>query len=486
MTNNSLNYPEIIKKLSRYPFPEKENIIRNLSVSALRFFYQNEIANSSRTYVYPWLIDSYATYCLLSTDNTWNKNKKYGSKECKRETDSIIDSIWSVLPPPSFGQPSSTVLHSIVPQEIPYQLDRKILAFRYYYLIEYSPEIKTSFELKTHCKSYMELASLIWLAESIAIINGTNSFKLSLLDKACDQYKDELSFISKTRKEICECQEQCITDKTNSDLAYSAKVISLFPILKDGSNCLLLLPHALSYALTDNLFISLTSGDVHLREKFGKMLEKYLYSIIKESENYDKVMDASQRHTIKKGMQKDPPDITVFKDGYLIFFESKILSPRTKSRLNEQNALNSEVNNLIEAIQEVSRQYIFFKQGFFKPFGLVSDNVKDVFLVVSTLYASGLFASKLIDQALSTPEFSEYKSFLQSHILVCGIDLIETYCLFKSSMLPVLIEQQKTGTLENTTTNKQSDEKIESYQKFNSICCFRAQLLLEYLLKKYN
>ena len=96
MTNNSLNYPKIIKKLSRYPFSEKENIIRNLSVSALHFFCQNEISNSSQTYVYPWLIDSYATYCLLSTDNTWNKNKKYGSKECKRETDSNIDTIWSV------------------------------------------------------------------------------------------------------------------------------------------------------------------------------------------------------------------------------------------------------------------------------------------------------------------------------------------------------------------------------------------------------
>jgi hypothetical protein len=471
---------DVIKKLNRYEFGEKIRQINSLSLNSIIFF-STPMQEKAKLgpWNYPWVVDTYAALCLLSKDDSFY-GKKFGTKECDRDMNAIMQSIFSSSLNFSGLPDVATGFGPLLAQQIPYQLNIRYPLYRYYRIFDAKGPIHEMFQKKTRCDSYFIYASFVALLE--ALIHGVKrptDDMVRVLQLALGKIQANMTFFARTRSQFNEMQKQWVTKNTLADVTYSFKPLTLYPFLSNGDSITLLTPHALPYALTDGLFLSLTVSDDEFKIALGKAIEQYLFSIIKESGKFDDICNDEILYGPKK-RRVNPPDVTVFERGTLIFFESKTIPSRKKTRLNSEQDVEEDARKIVDAIKEVLRQYKNYQQGLYSPFRGKGYRVDDVYLVVTTIFPVNLNFDEIKRMVIQDPEYSEYGTYLATHLLITDLYCIESYYLNKTSILDDLTLYGPKKELNNVHFCKARPQGvIDSYGDFINKCANECESFID-------
>jgi hypothetical protein len=398
-----------------------------------------------------------------------------GSKESDREMNQIMTSIHGAIPSLT-GLPKEALgLSPLINQQVPCQLNYHFLLYRYSRFFDVKGPVGEAFRKKTHCKSYAVLSAIIRLVETLAFTVDANPIaSAETLKSVLLHSNQDFSFFTRTRDQINAMQIDLLNPEglsnirySLSDLVFSFKPLTLYPFLQEEDGIRLLVPHSLPFAFTDGLFFSLTENDPALKTEFGLLsLQKYLFGIISESGAYDDVCGDEVQYGPKQ-QRISPPDVTVYEKRNLIFFESKTLTPRKRTRINDPVDLRADFEKVVNAVKQVLRQYRNYKSGLYKPFEGKNYQVDDVYLVVSTIFLEMFQIDEVEKTVVSDPEFIGFGDYLSTHLLVSDVYLLESYYLKKESILSNLICFGQQKQLINFPLNgHQSKDHIKSFSDF--------------------
>lgn len=470
-----MDYNDVLKKLNRYDWDQKQFQVSNLSFQSFTFFKRTTRERvHCPSYLFPWNVDSFAAFCLLSKDCSFY-HKAMGSKESDREMNQIMASIHGAIPALT-GLPKEALgLSPFINQQVSYQQDYHFLLYRYSRFFDVQGPVGDAFRKKTHCSSYTTLSTIIRLVEALAFTIDANPIESAkILKNVLLHSPQDFSFFTRTREQINKMQINLINPKglanvrySLSDLVFSFKPLTLYPFLQEEDGIRLLVPHSLPFAFTNGLFFSLTENDPALKTEFGLLsLQKYLFGIISESGAYDDVCGDEVQYGPKQ-QRISPPDVTVYEKGKFIFFESKTLTPRKRTRINDPADLTADFEKVVKAVKQVLRQYQNYRSGLYKPFEGKNYQVDDVYLVVSTIFLETFQIEEVEKAVVSDPEFIGLGDYLSTHLLVSDVYCLESYYLEKKSILPDLIDFGQRKQLINLRPNQhQSEEPIKSFSDF--------------------
>lgn len=311
--------------------------------------------------------------------------------------------------------------------------------------ISYQTFLELGFNLSIFCSLKINLDPKILKYIVLKYVSATNLLTLSRseFNSKIDEYSNNIS-----------------------DYLYCIRPSYIFPFIKNDHTIHLPLPHCMTRAITDSLLYRLTDNNDDLRTRFGKnVLEKYLFSIIDESQLFDEVLE-EREYKNGKSMSRTS-DVMCKKDDSYIFFESKSLVPYAKTRCLDETFIKKEIEKIRDAVIQLTNQifrdfnnkYNFFeskeqKINFDKCFGLV------VLLEESYIRRELIYDSVAIKMKLEKDSI-EYKKIV-NHIKICNLYDIERFAFTKTNIIFPLTQQLNSSPFDHPFAGYKTNKKLKN------------------------
>lgn len=472
-----MEYENLSKKIRRYSLADLSNYCCYRS----SFFMHNLETKPSEYTAWPWVIDALAALSL----------RYAGENPLQNDFDlNVFDSMYKAIMDhvPSFFKilrDKFSALDMFYISDFGLQkryrnhqsklLRHKFLfshptladKYREYFQDDYNSYLQLSFdfifsyELLKQFRSYQEIKKLI------KIIRYTYIKYKPLIAKAK---------LSITRQAFIE--EYNKIDTPDDNVKYCFNFLWWYPFVETGNDVVIPCPYHIIDAVTTSFVCRITDGNKENRKLFGEALEKYVYEVIANSEQFENVIP----DFIYGASQKSSDAIAQVGNEY-VFFESKAFTPSFKAFLGDETVIDESIKRIAEAVVQLYRNVFekFQAEYWFNQNNHEEDapieNRWGIVVVNEEIYVSReLIYKKAIEILEFSTDSPQYKLMCE-RIAISDINEFERCCIFGESLLQKLKDRLKNYDLFSLF---QHDEK-RTNQMYSSN---KNRLRLEALINK--
>lgn len=301
------------------------------------------------------------------------------------------------------------------------QEDEFVKLYRYSYFFNFKNEQINMVKmfLDTFGTSYEDFASLAVDVMLITLAGDYNNY-YNYISQIANKYRIAFEKLSITADEYY--QKSLAVCSNLDDIAFSLKVSHSFPFVKHNNAIYLPLSHACITACTKSLLYRLTDSNDELRRKIGKeVMENYVYHILKVSKSYDLVSkEVFFNH--KKNILS--PDVLCFKNNSLFAFECKLLTPSSKTRILDDDAIKNTRKILINDICKLYKS--LFINYSTKDNGLPYIEKEDRFGTIVSLERIDFNHKSIMEDVADELKLNgEERAFLKEHIRFDALYAVE-------------------------------------------------------------
>ena len=344
------------------------------------------------------------------------------------------------------------------------QEDEFIKFYRYSYFFNFKNErinMPTMF-FKSFGTRYEDFVSL---AVDIMLITLAGDYEnyYNYISQIANKYRVAFETLSITSDEYY--QKSLIVSNDLDDIAFSVKVSQSFPFIKHNNAIYLPLPHACITACTKSLLYRLTYNDDESRRKIGKeVMESYVYHILSTSESYD-IVSKEVFFNHKKNILS--PDVLCFENGCLFAFECKLLTPSSKTRILDDDAVLRTKEILIDDICKLYKS--LFVNYSTKENGLPFIEKDNRFGAVVSLERID-FDHKTIMEAVANKLKleDEERKFLEEHIRFDALYAIERLTFLRGNAIKEIKEMIRNEKIYDFDISHKTCNKNYSHKEFLS------------------
>ena len=339
----------------------------------------------------------------------------------------------------------SVVLHFLVGPQLLYQTDVRIFLSRYFYMFTH-PDVRLDLIVEQKLDvPYCNLLGLAVMAWALGVNNQSISVELSKLYRnknviVADKMRRAISALSLDRETFVVKQNEKI-NLSKRGYILADNILEQFPFLRCDDIFILPLPYLLKNAVSVGLLHRIASGEsVGLRAEIGKkIIEEYVYEIMKYSGRYDFV----SREIRYRRNGRDSPDVIAYKNDICVFMEVKFKKPILKLRTLDPGDEEVLDKMCAQAIAQVYRGIIERKE-YIKEKTFSDDNV---FGLVVLFEEPNLSRSRIFTAlAKEHPEWDGATiAYIKRHIRIVSLYDIEVICFRHHDVIGVL-KQYYTGS----------------------------------------
>lgn len=459
-----MDYENLVKKIRRYSLVDLVNYCCYRS----SFFMQNLENKPSEYTAWPWVIDALA---VLSVRYAGENPLQNGFD--KNTFDSMYKAIMDHVPL-FFGQLSDkfSALDMFYISDFGIQKrsrNHKQKMLRHSLLFSYDCFAdKYRYKFHDDYYAYLQLSfDFIFSYEFLKTLR--NKKDVDGLNKIIKHtYKKYLPLISETKLSITRqafIEEYKKIDIPDDNVKYCFNILWWYPFVETGNDVLIPCPYHIIDAVTTSFVCRITDGNEENRKLFGEALEKYVYGVIANSEQFENVIP----DFIYGDSQKSSDAIAQVGNEY-VFFESKAFTPSFKAFLGDETSIEESIKRIAEAVAQLYRnvfekfqvEYWFNQDNHEEDapienrWGIVVVN-EDIFVNREFIYRKAI---ELLELSTDSPQYK----LICERIAISDIDEFEKCCIFGESLLQKLKDRLQNNELYSLF---QYDEKRIS-EKYSS------------------
>lgn len=301
------------------------------------------------------------------------------------------------------------------------------------------------------------------LAVDIMLITlaGDYANYYNYISQIANKYRVVLEMLSITSHEYYE--KSLIVCNDLDDIAFSVKVSQSYPFIKHKNDIYLPLPHACITACTKSLLYRLTYNDDESRRRIGKeVMEDYVYHILSSSDSYDLV---SKEVFFDKKKNILSPDVLCFENDCLFAFECKLLTPSSKTRLLDDDAIRHTKEILIDDICKLYK-------SLFVNYSTKDNNLHFVekdnrFGTVVSLERIDFNHERIMDAVADKLILKEEeRKFLKEHIRFDALYAIERLTFLRGNAIKEIKEMIRNGKMYDFDISHTNCGKSYSHEEF--------------------
>lgn len=460
-----MDYENLVKKIRRYSLVDLVNYCCYRS----SFFMQNLENKPSEYTAWPWVIDALA---VLSVRYAGENPLQNGFD--KNTFDSMYKAIMDHVPL-FFGQLSDkfSALDMFYISDFGIQKrsrNHKQKMLRHSLLFSYD-SFADKYRDKFHYDYYEYLQLAFYFTFSYEFLRTLrNKQDVDGLIKIIEYtYKKFLPLISKAKLSITRqtfIEEYKKLNVPDDDIKYCFNILWWYPFVEIGSDVLIPCPYHIIDAVTTSFVCKITDGNEENRKLFGEALEKYVYEVVANSEQFENVIP----DFIYGDSQKSSDAIARVGNEY-VFFESKAFTPSFKAFLGDETMIEKSIKRIAEAVVQLYKssfekfqvEYWFNQEDHEEKvplenkWGIVVVN-EDIFVNRELIYKKAI---KLLKLSTDSPQYK----IMCERIAISDINEFEKCCIYGESLLQKLKDRFKKRDLYSLF---QYDEKRKSEKYSNN------------------
>lgn len=468
------NYDRLPVLLKRFSFDEKMRIAAEHSNQSLtRDQYLSQI---DRSITLPWCIETFVKLAVEA--------KEYNSRDFKGENQEwfikMYNAIWGatsyIINQPREEFTFADIFMAVTGlSQFYFQESAMIFQYRYWKLFNDNSEptlLRDVFKRKmgTEYEDYMVFGTVLYCILFAKYhdkqIDSTNAINYLILQK----YRKVSDNLTITRNDYIELQRKYANGIEDVyRYIYSLSPSYRFTFIQENDKLYLPLPHLITMNTTSALLYRLTEGDDALRNSLGKnVLEKYVFSIVKNASVYDEVF-AEQEYE-NNGNRELSPDVLARIGTEILFLDSKSTVPSTGIRIADLNAFRRKIDIVSSNIKKLYKQILKFEK--YNPFKLKEninrENYWGIVIVFEDSYIRREHYFRVACEKLKIGADSEEGIWIKNHIKVVSLYEIERVCLSNCSLIAACKEGYKKDPFNFTfadfprpSENKENTDYVE-------------------------
>ena len=443
----TVEYDKLPVILQRYSFQAKMKICQQFSIRAIQPSGLKK-AEQLINYPLPWEIE---TFLLFSIKSKEYSNNNFEGKNINKFLQ-MIECIKAYIPSKMMGCINETKLADYILMVLgltQFELQEFYIYkyYRYFYIFNFKnqkidmPDL-FSRHFKTNYDDFLVFGFVLRLLFSLGInippnvLNYyavTHSAAMNNLKISRDEYAKQIDRYS----------------STVDDYLYCVRPSYSFPFIEYEDNIYLPLPHSIDRSITASLLYRMTEGNDPLRTLIGKeVLEKYLYEIIFESDLFDEVIP-EQTYILGKTERKTL-DVMTRKINDYLFFDSKLLTPKSKIRQLDDAIIDDQIERLSSCIEQIFKHLKHrFTHEYYcicEPKSIIDKEqmwgmavvLEDPYIRPELIYCR---AARNLKVDINSAEFK----WMESHIKLVSLYDIEKFVFTGESILDHMKQQKASG-----------------------------------------
>ena len=429
-----------MRKLRRYTFEDKIFSAQYYSLKASEYIF---LGNRADNY-YPWEVEAYILFCFMSGEGYISKSINYSKdwidllklydeinnnvplpeKTGSGGYEQYIDKVITRLKLLEFDKQNFIVSHRIYRAYYIYNYKSKVLNLQAHFLDYFGVKFENfaclALTLYTFGETYLKALSdknnLEYIQSCMELFLKIPSLYPECVRNLSISYDD---FINIQKKELPNGLE---------DIYFSFKYFQQFPFVEKDSKQYLVVPHLVYYACTDSLLFRLTEGNNKLRNLIGKeVMEKYLYKIIDDSFQFDKISKEIKYKDKKLHTERLSPDVIVLENNNIILFEMKLTTSPNALRRSEPDIYEKVYDMFTRHLKQLYTQLLVYNE--YDPFncGIQKDNIYGVVVCLNliSINLNRVYNDLKYKLKLNDEQFT----YLLRHIVVLDLSEVESFYL---------------------------------------------------------
>lgn len=445
---------DLIKKLNRYSFEEKAVLCLRTSLDSIDF--SEDYRNGKKGIPFPWLVDGFATLCILSNPKTGFHKDIF--VDGIKDRNKVINTLFKQVPPnwQYLKGDVSYMTNPLLNPQLMYQRDADMILYRYRYLFSF---FEDEFNALTNNVGFDEFLFVARLFSSYKELAKGGVDVFSFTRNLLCLIPEIIEPLSISRDRLVEETKQILDDLNDlSKFAYSFKIISSYPFISYNGNWYLFGFHNILNSITTGFMNRLTFSNKELSERLGIALEKYLFKIIDESGLAGAVEDDSILYKIGK-QEYRKPDVSFEQNGVLVIIESKKAWSILKSAYNDEDAVSKEIEKGVEAVKKSIKSYIRFVEGNYTICGNYYSAFREVYLIICVENDNYWPKETILNRIKECKEFAEYSDFIDNNLIITSLYNLESYFLFERPIAPELLRDKPVCERNSLLKNSGDDLK---------------------------
>lgn len=484
-----MEYEEIDRYVKRYSFKSKIGIAFKHSLDL-----HYELIYGDRNYVtnneLPYELETFVIFALANKE--W-KNDIISENDYAKIINAIRHYQHPLLNGLSNEEYISKSFPSLLLNELYQQSNFLQEYYRFHYYFTFKSEDIDMYKefYKTFNTNYIDFACFGRGIELMLIMlhdkSPHSSIYYNLLQEYLERNKMVVLNLIKTKEEM---YDYIHNNYSTSDYIACLRPFNSFPFIQEGSSMYFPITYAIRPAVTTSLLHRLITNNKNVEYKKNLVYESYLFNILKDSKQFIEVYPEKEYEN-KDTSNNRTVDVLARTDDFIFLFDSKSLTPNSKIRIFDNDAIEKDKNRIVKCLVQV---YLHIKNKLFKEVGycdfdLSNYSLDDVYGCV-VLQESPYFllddVYKIVAKELDIDiDTSEYK-WLIKHVLYCEIRDIEKYCFTSTNLSEAIKNNNSEGfvSLINDVNNKYTYIKLNDFIK--EINNKSQEMLLDILNKQRN
>jgi len=245
-------------------------------------------------------------------------------------------------------------------------------------------------------------------------------------------YRDVVSILSTPRESLRAIIEKNIID--DYDLATCFRPFVTYPFVEYQGSFYLPICYSIFPATSTALMHRITDENPSVKNILHEVYEKYLFDIVKGSNQFDEVYSEFEYGKENKRTL----DVLARKDNTYVLFDSKSFTPKIDLRIYDDAARESDIKRVAEGITQVYKQITreFGKQ--YDPFKYGEINMDHVYGILVEQVASYILPDNYYELAAKTLDIeiiSDEYEWLCHHVAVADMRKIEGFFFYSTSII---------------------------------------------------
>lgn len=424
--NNEIIVRNKMKKYNKY---DVFDLMYFLSLFQMEFLcnYNNIEYIRKHSYTFPWLHEEIAMYKLLNEANngyvrliSFDEIKEFRNVIWKEDSaHEILLSVKEYLP-----EYLNRLLPSLVEKQKGYRFNFEYFLVKTYYMFNANDLVSKEFQKKFKANYYSFFRIIVnyyFSLVNLYIEYGNIDIKTSIktseffekFSKINEDLVKSLPFLESLTIDIEDYRKKQLSllEKTNWDFYNCFNYIRCKPIIRIDEFIACPLPQVLVKAYMFYIYNEFTYGSNEKRELLGKEYEKYIYTILKNTEHKESVQSEISY------LGKKSSDVVLFSSEEILFIECKFKSIPFDYR-NIENLTKKEdlIIEYASALNQIVTNFDDLNSNKIPelPKDILSDNIFGIVLIQEM---ANIPKSEIVDYYFENYESINYeKDFIMKHI----------------------------------------------------------------------